>query len=159
MKNINQLKDNKKLLDLREWWKQINQKDVEHIMNKKDKWNYWWFSEDKKRITTLRGWKVDNYKANETEILFIEKTEKIDNIDQETKSEILMDLLLSPDNQVKCTADAYEKARFSNKTTFWFITKWQKKAVVVMNFSQWKKPKVTKYPLDKYRLKIKPVKV
>jgi hypothetical protein len=159
MKNINQLKDNKKLLDLREWWKQINQKDVEHIMNKKDKWNYWWFSEDKKRITTLRGWKVDNYKANETEILFIEKTEKIDNIDQETKSEILMDLLLSPDNQVKCTADAYEKARFSNKTTFWFITKWQKKAVVVMDFSQWKKTKVTKYPLDKYRLKMKPVKV
>ena len=159
MKNINQLNDNKKLLDLREWWKQINQKDVEHIMNKKDKWNYWWFSEDKKRITTLRGWKVDNYKANETEILFIEKTEKIDNIDQETKSEILMDLLLSPDNQVKCTSDAYEKARFSNKTTFWFITKWQKKAVVVMDFSQWKKTKVTKYPLDKYRLKMKPVKV
>ena len=159
MENIKQSNSIKKTLDLREWWKQIKQKNVEKIINKKDKWKFWWFNEDKKRITTLRGWKVNNYKASEIEVLFVENTEKIDDIDQWTKSEILMDLLLSPDNQVKCTMDAYKKARFSNKTTFWFITKWQEKAVVVMDFSQWKRPKVTKYPLDKYKLKMKPVNI
>jgi len=159
MENPSQLNTPKKVLDLREWWKQIKQSDVEKIMNKKDKWNYWRFSEDKKRITTLKGWKVDNHKVNETEVLFVENTEKINDIKQETKSEILMDLFLTPDNQVKCTADAYEKAKFSNKTKFWFISKGINKAVIVMDFSQWGKPRVTKYPLDKYRLKMKPVNV
>ena len=156
MENPSQLNTPKTVLDLREWWKQIKQSDIEKIINKKDKWNYWRFSEDKKRITTLKGWKVDNHKANEIEVLFVENTEKINDIKQETKSEILMDLFLTPDNQVKCKADAYKKAKFSNKTTFWFISN---KAVIVMNFSQWKKPKETEYPLDKYRLKMKPVKV
>ena len=159
MNNPNQLNTPKKVLDLREWWKQIKQSDVEKIINKKDKWNYWRFSEDKKRITTLKGWKVDNYKANETEVLFDEKDKKSDDIKQETESEMLMDLFLTPDNQVKCTSDAYKKAKFSNKTTFWFISKGKNKAVIVLDFSEWKKPKVTEYPLDKYRLKIKPVKV
>jgi len=151
--------DDKEVLDLRWWWTQIDKKDVERIIRKKDKWNYWWFSEDQKRITTLKGWKVDNYKASDIELLLDKEVWEVSNIKQETESKILMDLFLTPDNQVKCTADAYEKARCSNKTMFWFITKWQKKAVVVMDFSQWKKPRVTKYPLDKYRLKIKPVKV
>ena len=159
MDNLSQLNTPKKVLDLREWWNQIKQSDVVKIMNKKDKWNYWRFSEDKKRITTLKGWKVDNYKTNETEVLFDEKDEKIGDIKQETKSEVLMDLFLTPNNQVKCAADAYEKARLSNKTTFWFISKGKNKAVIVLDFSEWKKPKITKYPLDKYRLKIKPVKV
>lgn len=159
MDNLSQLNTPKKVLDLREWWNQIKQSDVVKIMNKKDKWNYWRFSEDKKRITTLKGWKVDNYKTSETEVLFDEKDEKIGDIKQETKSEVLMDLFLTPNNQVKCTADAYEKARLSNKTTFWFISKGKNKSVIVLDFSEWKKPKITKYPLDKYRLKIKPVKV
>ena len=159
MENPSLLNTPKNILDLREWWKQIKQSDVVKIMNKKDKWNYRRFSEDKKRITTLKGWKVDNYKANETKILFVENTENINDIKQETASEVLMDLFLTPDNQVKCTADAYEKAKFSNKTMFWFISKGINKAVIVMDFSQWKKPRVTKYPLNKYRLKMKPVNV
>lgn len=160
MENINQLLyGNKIILDLRDWWKQIEQKNVEHLINKKDKWNYWWFSEDKKRITTLKDWKINNYKIDKTDILLDEKTEKVDEVKQETKSEVLMDLFLSPDNQVKCTADAYERARCSNKTTFWFISKGKNKAVIVLDFSEWNKPKRTIYPLDKYNLKMKAIKI
>jgi hypothetical protein len=42
---------------------------------------------------------------------------------------------------------------------FWFISKGKDKAVIVLDFSEWKKPKRTIYPLDKYNLKMKPVKV
>lgn len=159
MEKSRQLNITKKTLDLREWWKQIEQKDIERIINKKDKWNYWWFNKDKTWITTMKNWKVSNYKVNEVEILFNEKNEKVPEVTQETKSEVLMDLFLTPDNQVKCTAEAYEKARFSNKTMFWFISKGKDKAVIVLDFSEWKKPKRTIYPLDKYNLKMKPVKV
>ena len=160
MKNFKELDTNKRILDLREWWKQIKQSDVEKIMNKKDKWNYWWFSEDKKRITTLKGWKINNYKANETKVLFVENTEKIDDIKQESESEILINLYLSPNNKVKDSADAFERARLSNKTVFWFLSKWNwNESVIILDFSKWKNPKIKRYPLDKYNLKIKPVRI
>ena len=161
MKNFKELDTNKRILDLREWWKQIKQSDVEKIMNKKDKWNYWWFSEDKKRITTLKDWKINNYKIDETDILFDEKTEDVDEVKQETKSEVLVDLFLNIENRVKDTAEAYEKARYSNKAPiFWFISKWKwNKAVIVLDFSGWKNPKKTVYPLNKYNLKMKAVEI
>jgi len=165
MENIKQLDNTNKVLDLREWWKEIEEKDVEKIINKKDKWNYWWFNEDKKQISTLEGWKITSYKTDETEILFkisfMKDSDKISNINQETKSDVLMDLFLSPENRVKDTAEAYEKSRYSNKIPiFWFISKWKwNKAVIVLDFSEWKKPKRTVYPLNKYNLKMKAVKI
>lgn len=159
MKNINQLNTAKKALDLREWWKQIDKKDAEHIINNKDMWNYWRFNEDKTRVTTLKGWNVVNYKFNETEIIFSENRGKNWDIKHEIKSEVLTDLFLSPDCKVGSTAEAYERARLSDKKVFWFISKGWWKAVIVLDFSQWKKPKRTVYPLDKYNLKMKIVKI
>lgn len=159
MEKSRKLDNDKKVLDLREWWKQIDKQDVERVMSKKNRWSYWRFSKDKTWVTTLHNWKITNYKANEVEVLFVGQAKKISNVKQEAKSEVLMDLLLSPDNQVKCTADAYEKARWSDKTNFWFISKWKRKAVIVLDFSKWKKPKISSYPLDKYNLKMKAVEV
>ena len=160
MENLKQINSWKKTLDLREWRKQIKQNDVERIVNEKDMWNYRWFSEDKKRISTLKGWKLNNYKSNEVEILFIEEIEKVSDVKQETKSETLTDLFLSPENKVKNTAEAYEKAKYSNKTPiFRFISKWTKKAIIVLDFSKWKKPKRSVYPLDKYRAKMKVIEI
>lgn len=76
MGSFSQLNTNKKTLDLWEWWIQIEKEDVEHIVNNKDEWNYWRFSENKERITTLKAWKVNNYKINETEILLNKNKEK-----------------------------------------------------------------------------------
>ena len=149
----------KTTLDLREWRKQINKKDVESIINKKDKWNYWWFSEDKKFVTTIENWKITNYKVDETNILFIEKAKKIPDIKEEKKDEVLMDLFLSPDCKVNNTLDAYNKAKWSDKTTFWFISKGKNRAVIVLDFSKWKKPIITSYPLDRYNLQMKAVKI
>ena len=159
MKDVSLLDNHKVVLHLREWREQIEQNDVEKIINKKDKWSYWRFNKDKTWITTMKNWKFSNYRVNEIEILLDEKHSKISEARQEAKSEVLMDLLLSPDNQVKCTADAYEKAKWSDKTKFWFISKWKRKAVIVLDFSKWKKPKITSYPLDKYNLKMKTVEV
>jgi hypothetical protein len=51
-------------------------------------------------------------------------SDKISNINQKTKSDVLMDLFLSPENRVKDTAEAYEKSKYSNKIPiFWFISK------------------------------------
>ena len=153
---------NKKIsLDLRWCRKEINQKAVEHIINSKDMWNYWWFNEDKKWITTLKNWKITHYRTNEIDILLDEKDEDSGNVTQETKSEVLIDLFLSPENKVRNTMEAFEKAKYSNKTPiFWFISKWKaRKAVIVLDFSKWKKPKETVYPLDKYNLKMKAVKI
>jgi len=157
-------KDNKRktTLDLREWWVHIEKKDVEHIVNNKDNWNYWWFSEDKKRITTLKGWKVENYKIDETEVLSNKKTEKaptIKIIKKEAQPELLTDLFLSPNCKVRDTLEAYEKARYSDKTKFWFISKWKNKFIIVIDFSEWKKPKISRYSLNKYKIKLKPVEV
>ena len=89
-----------------------------------------------------------------------EEPEKASDIKQETKSEVLMDLLLSPENKVKDTKDAYERAKRSDKTTFWFISKDKKnKAVIVLDFSKWSTPKRTVYPLKEYDLKMEAVKV
>lgn len=155
------LDTNKKILDLREGWIQIKQEDVEEIINNKDKWNYWRFNEDKTRITTLKSCNITNYEVNGTEILFGEISETPSDLKQNTKSKILMDLFLSPENKVRDTRDAYEKAKYSNKKTpvFWFISKWEDKAVIVLDFSQWKEPKITSYPLDKYMLKMKVVNI
>lgn len=155
------LDTNKKILDLREGWIQIKQEDVEEIINNKDKWNYWRFNEDKTRITTLKSCNITNYEVNGTEILFGEISETPSDLEQNTKSKILMDLFLSPENKVRDTRDAYEKAKYSNKKTpvFWFISKWEDKAVIVLDFSQWKEPKITSYPLDKYMLKMKVVNI
>ena len=76
MEESRQLNIAKKTLDLRGWWKQIEQKDIEKIINKKDKWNYWWFNKDKTWLSTMENWKVSNYKVNEIEILLNEKYEK-----------------------------------------------------------------------------------
>ena len=155
------LDTNKKILDLREGWIQIKQEDVEEIINNKDKWNYWRFNEDKTRITTLKSCNITNYEVNGTEILFGEISETPSDLKQNAKSKILMDLFLSPENKVRDTRDAYEKAKYSNKKTpvFWFISKWEDKAVIVLDFSQWKEPKITSYPLDKYMLKMKVVNI
>ena len=161
MKKITQPNTTKKALDLRKWWLQIEKKDVENIINSKDKWCYWWFSEDKKFVTTIKNWKITNYKVWEVEILSSgkPKTNIILRIKQKNKSELLTDLFLSPENRVGCSADAYEKAKSSDKTKFWFISKWKNKAVIVLDFSKWKKPKITSYPLDKYNIKMKAVEV
>ena len=151
----------KNSLDLRTWWKQIEKDEIETIMNSKDNWSYWWFNEDKTWITTLKSWKITNYKVNETEILVDETCKIPSNFGEKTKSEVLIDLFLSPENKVKDARDAYEKARYSNKEipVFWFTSKWKDPAVIVLDFSQWKKPKITSYPLDKYNLKMKVVKI
>ena len=64
------------------------------------------------------------------------KYEKALETRHETKSEILKDLFLTQDNQVKCRAEAYEKAKISNKTIFWFISKGKNKSVIVLDFSE-----------------------
>ena len=161
MENINQINSSKKTLDFRNWWKQITKASLEYIIDSKAKWNYWLFNEDKTRITTIENWKISNYKTSETEILLNEETKKFLNIKEGTESEALTDLFLSPETKVKDTSEAYEKAKYSNKTPiFWFITKGDhNKAVVVLDFSQWKKPKIKKYSLDKYNLKMKAIKI
>ena len=124
-------------------------------------WNYWWFNEDKTWITTLKNWEITHYRTNETEILLDKKDENSSDVKQEIKSEVLMDLFLNPENKVENTREAFEKAKYSNKTPiFWFVSKWKaKKAVIVLDFSKWKEPKETVYPLDKYNLKMKAVKI
>lgn len=159
MKNLNQLNTRKEILDLREWWEQIEQKDIEKIINNKDKWSYWWFNEDKTWVSTIKKWKVSNYRVNEIEILLNETSEKVSEIQQETKSEILTDLFLSPENRVKNTAAAYQRARYSDQRTFWFISAGNNKAIIVLDFSKWGSPKRTVYPLSKYNIKMKPVKI
>ena len=165
MESFSQLNTNKKTLDLREWWIQIEKEDVEHIVNNKGEWSYWRFSENKERITTLKAWKVNNYKINETEILLNKNKEKaptiktIKIVKKEKQSELLTDLLLSPNCQVRDTLDAYEKAKYSDKTKFWFISKWEDKFVIVLDFSEWKRPKISRYSLNKYKIKLKTVEV
>lgn len=159
MINLDQLNTTWKMLDLREWWEKINREDVEFVINNRDKWNYWCFSEDKTWITTLRDWNVVNYKANETDILFNDTSKSIQDFEQKKKSEILTDLFLSPDCWVWNTAEAYEKAAYSDKKIFWFITRWKEKSVIVLDFSWWKKPKTTIYPLNKYNLKMKVIRI
>ena len=160
METIKQSNLIKETLDLREWWKHIKKDDVEHMINGKEKWKFWWFSDNKNRINTLENWKLKSYKTNETEILLNEKYEKAPKVKQKTKSEVLKDLFLSPDNQVKCTADAYERAKYSDKKIFWFKSKWKhNNAIIVLDFSEWKKPKISRYPLNKYNLKMKAVKI
>lgn len=159
MNDVDQLNTTWKLLDLREWWKQINKEDVEFIINNKDKWNYWWFSDDWLWITTLKNWNIVSYKANETDILLNDTSKSIHALEQKEKSEILTDLFLSPECRVKNTAEAYEKAAYSDKRIFWFISKWKEKSVIVLDFSWWKKPKTTIYLLNKYNLKMKIVKI
>lgn len=159
MENIGQLDTIKKTLDLREWRKHIDKKDAEYIINNEDKWNYWWFNEGKTRITTLKEWKLTNYKTSETEILYVKTSDKNCDIEQKVKSEVLTDLFLSPDCKVRNTAEAYEKAKYSDKSIFWFISKGKWDSVIVLDFSQWKKPKRTVYPLNKYNLKMKVIKI
>ena len=148
-----------KSLDLRNWWKQIEQKDVEKIINSNDMWQYRWFSKDKKWINTIKNWKINHYNTEEIEIFFNKSQEKIEDTIQETKSEILTDLFLSPANRVKDTADAYQQAKYSDKTKFWFVSKWLNKAVIVLDFSKWDKPKRTVYPFTKYNIKMRPVNI
>ena len=148
-----------KRLDLRKWWIQIKKQDVEQIVNNKDKWKYWWFRDNKHEITTLENGKLSHYKVDEIEVLFNQTPEKVSEVEQETKSEVLTDLFLSPENRVKDTAAAYQKAKYSDKTTFWFVSAWRNKAIIMLDFSKWDKPKRTVYPLSKYNIKMKPVKV
>ena len=159
MEKFSQINTNKRLLNLRTWWIQIEKADVENIINKWDRWNYWRC--DDTYITTLQNWKLAHYKINETEVLTDEKNRRTPNIKtiKERQSELLTDLFLSPNNQVKCTSEAYEKAKYSDKTEFWFISKGKNKAVVVLDFSKWKKPKISKYPLNKYKIKLKAIEV
>ena len=146
-----------KSLDLREWWKQIWINDIEKIINNKDMWKYRWFSKDKKWVNTIENWKINHYNTEETEIIFSESPEKIEDTKQKTKSEVLTDLFLSPANKVKDNADAYRQARYSDQTTFWFVSKWANKSIIVLDFSGWNKPKRIVYPLNKYNIKMKPV--
>jgi hypothetical protein len=162
MKNLESWNIITRKLDLSEWWEQIKLSDVEFVIDNKDKWNYWWFNEDKTRLTTLKDWKISNYKLEDTEIVFNEDSKvEISHIKQDTNSKILLDLYLTPDNQVKCSKEAYEKAKyFSNKTMFWFVTKWKNKAVKVYDFSDsLEKPEIKTYPLDEYKIKMTAVKI
>lgn len=78
---------------------------------------------------------------------------------KEKQSELLTDLLLSPNCQVRDTLDAFEKAKYSDKTKFLFISKWEDKFVIVLDFSEWKRPKISRYSLNKYKIKLKTVEV
>jgi RPA family protein len=70
----------------------------------------------------LDNGKLSHYKVDEIEVLFNQTPEKVSEVEQETKSEVLTDLFLSPENRVKDTAAAYQKAKYSDKTTFWFVS-------------------------------------
>ncbi len=153
MEKSAQLNTNFKKLDLRDWWIQVN--NMEEITNIGNKWKYRWYNKDKTYITTIKNWIISNYKINETKIIFDEKIKKAENIKQKTKSETLIDLFLSPTDRAKDIVDAYEKAKQSDKSIFWFVSKWLNKAIIVLDFSGWKKPKKTVYPLNKYNIKTK----
>ena len=158
MKNFESWNITRKL-DLSEWWEQIKLSDVEFVIDNKDKWNYWWFNEDKTRLTTLKDWKISNYKVEDTEIVFDENSkEEVSHIKQDTNSKILLDLYLTPNNQVKNSREAYKKAKFlSNKTIFWFI---ENNDVKVYDFSNsLEKPEIKAYSLDEYKIKMAAVNI
>ena len=161
MESIQQINKAQVQLDLTEdGWKHIDKNDVESIINKKDKWSFWWFNDDKTFVVTLRNGKVDNYKVSESEILFPEIEDEVDHVKEDVKSDILFSLELDPTAEVKDTRDAFEKAKWSDKKVFWFYSKWtHRKAVVVLDFSKGKKPKVVSYPLVTTNVKKKVVKV
>jgi hypothetical protein len=39
------------------------------------------------------------------------------------------------------------------------VSAWRNKAIIMLDFSKWDKPKRTVYPLSKYNIKMKPVNV
>ena len=148
MESMQQINKSKAQLDLREWWKQIDKNDVEGVINKKVPWSFWWFSDDKSWVTTLENGVVKNYKVPESEILFPEIDEEVDQVKEEAKSDILFSLMLDPTGKVKDTRDAFEKAKWSDKKVFWFYSKWDyKKSIIVLDFSKGKKPIRKVYPL------------
>jgi hypothetical protein len=100
-------------------------------------------------LTTIKLMKLRFYWINNKEKTPTIKTIKI--VKKEKQSELLTDLLLSPNCQVRDTLDAYEEAKYSDKTKFWFISKWEDKFVIVLDFSKWKKPKISRYSLNKYK--------
>lgn len=157
MGNINKL-DTTPLLDLREWWQHVSKKNVEHIINNKDMGSYWWFNEDKTIITTIKQWKITNYKVCETDIIFRKKTEIKSKITQAIWPELLEDLLLDPTCEVKSALEAREKVKISDNKKFWFKSK-DGKMVTTIDFSNWDKPKIRKYPLNKYDIKQKTIQI
>lgn len=135
------------MLDLREWWKKISKKNVEHIINSKDMWKYWWFNEDKTIITTIENGKITNYEVNKTDIIFKRNTEITKKVTQTTWPELLEDLFLDPTCKVKSALEAKDRARYSDNKKFWL----QKGNIVtIIDYSYWDKPRIKHYSLDKY---------
>lgn len=143
-------------LDFREWWKQVSKKNVEHIINSKDMWKYWWFNEDKTIITTIKEWKITNYNVNETDIIFKKRTEITKMVTQKTWPELLEDLFLDPTCEVKDALEAKDRARYSDNKNFWFK---KGNMVTIIDYSYWTPPKISKHQLDKCNLKKETVKI
>ncbi len=148
--------DSTPMLDLRDWWKQISKKKVEHVINRKDMWKYWWFNEDKTIITTIEEWKITNYNVKETDIIFKKRTEITSKVTQATGPELLEDLFLDPTCEVKSALEAKDRARYSDNKKFWFK---KGNMVTTIDYSYWDTPKIKKYPLDKYDIKQKTVEI
>ena len=143
-------------LDLREWWKQVSKKNVEHIINSKDMWKYRWFNEDKTIITTIKEWKITNYNVNETDIIFKKRTEITKMVTQKTWPELLEDLFLNPICEVKSALEAKNRARYSDNKKFWLQ---KDNTVTIIDYSYWTPPKIKRHQLDKYNLKKETVKI
>ena len=158
MKDINKpgTLDTTPMLDLREWWNQVSKKNVEHIINSKDMWRYWWFNEDKTIITTIENWKITNYNVNETDIIFKKRTEITSKVTQATTPELLEDLFLDPTCEVKSALEAKEKAKYSDNKKFWLQ---KDNTVTIIDYSYWTPPKIRRHQLDKYNLKKETVKI
>lgn len=157
-KKINNSNIIKEKLDLTNWWQEITIDEVENIINKKDKWAYYRLTKDGKWISTIKDLKVTNHRTWEVDIQYPENRE-IPKLKEEIKTEILTILELDPTRQAKGSMDAYERAKWSDEKVFWFYTKWKNKAIMIVDYTDIKHPKRKSYPLDKYQVKYKTIKI
>ena len=158
MEKINDLSDNLPVLDLRDWWEKCSIDDVELLINSKKKWKFWWYNQDNDWITTLNNWKIEHHLCSDFQVLLPEE-QGLDEIKNESQDEVCKTLLLSPSCKARDSKDAYERAKYSDKTVFWFESKWKNKAIIVLDFTYWKKPRISRYPLKDYKIKMKTVSI
>ena len=142
-------------IDLNDWWKQIQKKDVEDIINKKKKWKYFLVNDG--WVTTIVNPAVTNYKADEVDIINNETAEIPEAVTQATTPELLKNLVLDPRYKAESALKAKERARNSDNKIFWL----ERDGIVTeLDFSNnLDNPKIKKYPLNEYNIIKKTVEV
>ena len=145
---INQREAMKAELDLSDWWEMVNDSnEAQYRILRWEKWPFYWFDDNEKWIITLKDGRFIPYEVSKTKIILpLEAGDMHKKIRKAVLNTLKKNKIkLNYNCKVKNSAEAFKRAEREKNKVFRFISD-DKTTIRVLDFTEWKIPRIIDYP-------------